>query len=86
MRQFIMTCFYNVTLTYFEGQAEQNPQAQRGSSRNQRQKKQVLIALVVTREGLPLGYEILTGNRHDSTIVQHSINKIEGHVALVRRT
>jgi transposase len=69
---------YDITSTYFEGQANQNSQAQRGYSRDQRPDcKQVLIALVVTREGLPLGYEILAGNRHDSTTVQDIVNKIE---------
>ena len=69
---------YDITSTYFEAQAEQNPLAQRGHSRDQRPDcKQVLIALVVIREGLPLCYEIFAGNRHDSTTMQHIVNKIE---------
>jgi transposase len=45
-----------VTSTYFEGEAEKNPQAQRGYSRDRRPDcKQVNIALVVSRQGLPLG-------------------------------
>jgi len=69
---------YDITSTYFEGQAKRNPQAQRGYSRDQRPDcKQVLIALVVTREGLPLGYEIFAGNRHDSTTVEDIVNKME---------
>ena len=45
---------YDVTSTYFEGLAEGNPQAQRGHSRDHRPDcKQVCIALVVTREGMP---------------------------------
>jgi hypothetical protein len=48
---------YDVTSTYFEGQAEANPQAQRGYSRDHRPDcKQVCIALVVTFDGFPLGY------------------------------
>jgi hypothetical protein len=47
---------YDVTSTYFEGEAEKNPQAQRGYSRDRRPDcKQVNIALVVSRQGLPLG-------------------------------
>ena len=58
---------YDVTSTYFEGQAEANPQAQRGYSRDHRPDcKQVCIALVVTFDGFPLGYEVFAGNTHDS--------------------
>jgi hypothetical protein len=57
---------YNVTSTYFEGEAANNPQAQRGYSRDHRPDcKQVNIALVVSRSGLPLGYEVFAGNRTD---------------------
>mgnify|MGYP001595935360 FL=1 len=69
---------YDVTSTYFEGQAAKNPQAQYGYSRDHRPDcRQVLIALVVTKEGIPLGYEVFAGNRHDSTTVESIINKIE---------
>lgn len=55
---------YDVTSTYFEGLAEKNEQAARGHSRDHRPDcKQVCIALVVTREGIPLGYEVFRGNR-----------------------
>ena len=58
---------YDVTSTYFEGQAERNPQAQRGYSRDHRPDcKQVCIAVVVTFDGFPLGYEVFAGNTHDS--------------------
>jgi transposase len=54
---------YDVTSTYFEGQAPGNPQAQRGYSRDHRPDcKQVCIALVVTFDGFPLGYEVFAGN------------------------
>jgi hypothetical protein len=50
---------YDVTSTYFEGQAEKNAQAQRGYSRDYRPDcKQVNIALVVSRCGMPLGCEL----------------------------
>src|SRR5260370_23763508 len=55
---------YDVTSTYFEGQALRNPQAKRGHSRDHRPDcKQVCISLGGTREGLPLGDEGLDGNR-----------------------
>ena len=48
---------YDVTSTYFEGEAKRNPLAQRGHSRDHRPDcKQVCIAMVVTRVGMPLGY------------------------------
>jgi len=70
---------YDVTSTYFEGQAEKNPQAQRGYSRDHRPDcKQVNIALVVSRCGMPLGYEIFAGNRNDATTLPEIVAHIEG--------
>jgi len=69
---------YDVTSTYFEGQASRNPQAQQGYSRDSRPDcKQVCIGLVVTKEGIPLGYEVFEGNRHDSKTVEIIIEKME---------
>ena len=69
---------YDVTSTYFEGQAPGNPQAQRGYSRDHRPDcKQVNIALVVSRCGMPLGYEVFAGNRHDATTVEEIVDHIE---------
>jgi transposase len=69
---------YDVTSTYFEGEAKANPQAQRGHSRDHRRDcKQVLIGLVVTRDGYPLGYEVFAGNRHDSTTVEQIVTRME---------
>lgn len=63
---------YDVTSTYFEGGAKRNPQAKRGYSRDGRSDcKQITIGLVVTTEGIPLGYEVFEGNRHDSTGAWH---------------
>ena len=69
---------YDVTSVYFEGEAADNGQAKRGYSRDHRPDcKQVCIALVVSREGLPLGYEVFNGNRHDVTTVEDMVTKIE---------
>src|SRR6186997_1780693 len=77
---------YDVTSTYFEGQAEANPQAQRGYSRDQRPDcKQVCIALVVSREGIPLGYEVFAGNRTDVTTVAEIVGKIEAQYGVADR-
>ena len=69
---------YDITSTYFEGQAAANPLAQRGYSRDQRPDcKQVCIALVVSRCGMPLGYEVFAGNTADVTTVQHIVTRME---------
>jgi transposase len=69
---------YDVTSTYFEGEAKRNPQARRGYSRDHRPDcKQVCIGLVVTREGLPVAYDVFEGNRHDSTTLQEIVEAME---------
>ena len=69
---------YDVTSTYFEGQAERNPLARRGHSRDHRPDcKQVCIGLVVTRDGMPLGYEVFAGNRTDVTTVEEIVSAME---------
>jgi len=69
---------YDVTSTYFEGQANGNPLAQRGYSRDQRSDcKQVTIGLVVSRCGMPLGYEVFAGNTADVTTVEHIVTTME---------
>ena len=69
---------YDVTSTYFEGQAAANPQAQRGYSRDHRPDcKQVNIAIVVSRSGLPLGYEVFAGDRSDVTSVEEMVTAME---------
>ena len=77
---------YDVTSTYFEGQAAGNPMAQRGHSRDHRPDcKQVCIALVVTRDGMPLGYEVFDGNRVDVTTVEEIVGSMEARFGLAKR-
>lgn len=69
---------YDLTSTYFEGEAYANPQAKRGHSRDHRSDcKQVVIALVVSEEGFPLTYEIFDGNTADVTTLKGIIAVIE---------
>jgi transposase len=69
---------YDVTSTYFEGEAASNPLAQRGYSRDHRPDcKQVCIGLVVSRCGMPLGYEVFAGNRSDVTTVEEIVETME---------
>src|ERR1700674_1268836 len=77
---------YDVTSTYFEGLAEGNPQAKRGYSRDHRPDcKQVCIALVVTFDGFPLGYEVFAGNTHDSKTLQTIVATMEARHGVVGR-
>jgi transposase len=77
---------YDITSTYFEGQAEANPQAQRGYSRDHRPDcKQVCIALVVTFDGFPLGYEVFAGNVHDARTLQTIVTTMEARHGVLGR-
>jgi transposase len=77
---------YDVTSTYFEGLAAHNPLAKRGHSRDHRPDcKQVCIALVVTREGMPLGYEVFAGNRTDVTTVEEIVETMEARYGIAER-
>lgn len=77
---------YDVTSTYFESKAEGNPKAQRGYSRDQRSDcKQVNIGLVVTPEGLPIGYEVFAGNTADVTTVEDMVEMMENKYGQAKR-
>lgn len=69
---------YDVTSTFFEGEAAKNDLAKRGYSRDGRPDcKQVCIALVVSRCGMPLGYELFAGNKADVSTVRDVVTKME---------
>jgi transposase len=77
---------YDVTSTYFEGLAARNTLAARGHSRDHRPDcKQVCVALVVTRGGVPLGYELFAGNRNDVTTVEEIVETMEARYGLAER-
>jgi transposase len=77
---------YDVTSTFFEGDAEANALAQRGYSRDHRpDRKQVCIALVVTFDGFPLGYEVFAGNTHDSRTLPMIVAAMEARHGVVGR-
>jgi transposase len=77
---------YDLTSTYFEGEMEQNPKARRGYSRDGRPDcLQLVIALVVTPDGLPLAYEVMNGNTADSTTLRGFLTKIEATYGKARR-
>ena len=77
---------YDLTSTYVEGEAEQNPKARYGYSRDGRPDcKQVMIALVMTPGGLPLAYEVMAGNTSDKTTLRGFLDKIESLYGKARR-
>jgi transposase len=69
---------YDLTSTYFEGQALSNPQAKRGYSRDKRADcKQVVVGLVLDRDGFPKAHEVFDGNRQDRTTVGAMLDSLE---------
>jgi transposase len=69
---------YDLTSTYFEGQCPRNPQAKRGYSRDHRPDcKQVVVGLVLDRDGFPKAHEVFDGNRVDRTTVAAMLTTLE---------
>ena len=69
---------YDLTSTYFEGVAKANPQAKRGYSRDKRPDcKQVVVGLVLDRDGFPKAHEIFDGNVPDRVTVDEMLTVLE---------
>jgi hypothetical protein len=69
---------YDVSSTFFEGQALKNAKAARGYSPDSRPDcQQVCLGLVVTPEGLPVAYEGFAGNRTDVTTLREIVTLLE---------
>lgn len=78
---------YDLTSTYFE--CDPPPQGKRryGYSRDRRPDcVQVVIALVITPEGLPVAYEVMAGNTSDKTTLKMFLGKIEQQYGKANRT
>lgn len=74
---------YDITSTYFEGQSLKNPKAKRGYSRDKRPDcKQVLVGLVINREGFPIAHEVFEGNRQDRATVEEMLELLDKRVGL----
>jgi transposase len=70
---------YDLTSTYFEGLAKRNPQAKRGYSRDKRPDcKQVVVGLVLDRDGFPKAHEVFDGNVQDRSTVDEMLTILEG--------
>lgn len=77
---------YDLTSTYFEGLAEENELAARGYSRDHRSDcKQVVVALVVTRDGFPLAHFTLPGNTQDLATVKQVVTAVERRFGRLER-
>jgi transposase len=77
---------YDLTSTYFEGEAQHNELAQRGYSRDHRPDcKQVNIAVMVTREGIPLGHEVFAGNVSDVKTLKQIVESVERRYGKAKR-
>jgi transposase len=77
---------YDLTSTYFEGDAQEVEKAARGYSRDHRPDcAQLVIAIVVTPEGFPLSYEVFDGNRADVTTLEAMLEQVEAKHGRARR-
>lgn len=74
---------YDLTSTYFEGQAKRNPKAKRGYSRDKRPDcKQVVVGLVIGREGFPIAHEVFDGNAQDRKTLGRMLDLLKERVGL----
>jgi transposase len=77
---------YDLTSTYVEGAAEENPLMRRGYSRDHRPDcEQLVLALIVNQEGFPFSYEVFDGNRADVTTVEAILRTVERKHGKARR-
>jgi len=77
---------YDLTSSYFEGLAEENDLARRGYSRDHRSDcQQIVLALVVTREGFPLAHFTLAGNAKDVQTVRRVVGEVEARFGTSQR-
>lgn len=77
---------YDLTSTYVEGAAENNPMMRRGYSRDHRPDcEQMVIALIVNNEGFPFSYETFDGNRADVSTMETILRMVERKYGKARR-
>jgi transposase len=74
---------YDLTSTYFEGQAKRNPKAKRGYSRDKRPDcKQVVVGLVISREGFPIAHEVFEGNTQDRKTLGRMLDLLKARAGM----
>jgi transposase len=74
---------YDLTSTYFEGQCPRNDKAKLGHSRDKRPDcKQVVVGLVVNRDGFPITHEVFAGNTRDHSTLATMLDRLADHAGL----
>jgi transposase len=77
---------YDLTSTYVEGAAEENPMMRRGYSRDHRPDcEQLVLALIVNQDGFPFSFELFDGNRADVSTVEAVLRTVERRHGKARR-
>lgn len=76
---------YDLTSTYFEGEALNNAQARRGYSRDHRPDCKQVVALIVSEEGFPFAFEVMDGNRRDVTTLEDMLSAVESKYGVARQ-
>jgi transposase len=77
---------YDLSSTYFEGVCAANEKAKRGYSRDHRPDcKQVVVGLVVNRDGFPITHEIFAGNTQDRSTLVTMLDRLSERVGLSER-
>lgn len=74
---------YDLTSTYFEGLATRNAKVQRGYSRDHRPDcKQIVVGLVVNRDGFPITHEVFAGNTQDRATLATMLDRLAARAGL----
>ncbi len=66
--------FYDVTTLYFETFGEDGLRKNGFSKDNKSQQPQILVALMVTKEGFPIAYEVFSGNTFEGHTIIPVVN------------
>lgn len=69
---------YDLTNTYFEGTALENPKARRGNSKHKRNDcPQIVVGMVFDNSGFEIGHKVFEGNRSDSTTIEEMLVELK---------
>lgn len=76
-KQKLNVVFYDCTTLYFESFSEDELK-EKGYSKDMKfNQPQVLLALLVTEHGLPIGYEVFPGSQYEGHTLEQAVKKIE---------
>ncbi len=72
---------YDLTNTYFEGTALENPKSKRGYSKHKRNDcPQIVVGMVFDNNGFEAGHKIFEGNRNDATTITDMLSELKNAV------